>query len=72
MSLINKENVLAAQLMYVNRIEFLRSEVSRIVNRGIQLGEVYEAETMSALDVIEEELTGIDECLSLLKHLLWN
>ena len=72
MSLVDKENVLAAQYMYVKRIEFLRSEVSRIVNRGTQLGEAYEAETMTALDEIEEELQGIDECLELLKHMLWS
>lgn len=72
MSLIDKENVLAAQLMYVQRIEFLRSEVTRIVNRGIQLGSDYESETMVALDEIEKELEGIDECLALLNHLLWS
>ena len=72
MPLVDKENVLAAQLMYVDRIEFLRAEVSRVVNRGIQLGDDYEAETMFALDVIEDELKGIDDCLAVLKHLLWN
>jgi len=70
--MIDKENVLAAQYMYVKRIEFLRSEVSRIVNKGLQLGEAYEAQTMSELDSIEEELQGIDECLELLKHMLWS
>ncbi len=72
MSLVNKENVLAAQYMYVKRIEFLRSEVSRIINRGKQLGGAYESETLAALDEIEEELNGIDECLELLKHMLWS
>jgi archaellum component FlaC len=72
MTLIDKENVLTAQYMYVKRIEFLRSEVSRVVNRGIQLGEAYEEQTMSELDEIEEELQGIDECLELLKQLLWS
>ncbi len=72
MSLIDKENVLAAQYMYIKRIEFLRSEVSRIVDKGIQLGQAYEMETMTALDKIDEELQGIDECLEVLKHLLWS
>lgn len=72
MSIFDKENVLAAQYMYVKRIEFLRSEVSRVVSRGEQLGADHEAETMTALDKIEEELKGIDECLELLKHMLWS
>ena len=72
MSLIDKENVLAAQYMYVQRIEFLRSEVTRIVQQGEQLGQANEAEAMSALDAIEEELEGIDECLELLKYMLWS
>lgn len=72
MSLIDKENILTAQYMYVNRIEFLRSEVSRIVNQGLQLGKDYEEQTMSELDNIEEELQGIDECLEVLKHMLWS
>ena len=70
--MIDKENVLAAQLMYVQRIELLRSEVDRIVKRGLQLGADYEDETMTALDEIEKELEGIDECLALLNHLLWS
>jgi hypothetical protein len=70
MSLIDRNNVLSAQYMYFKRVEFLHSEVSRVVNRGIQLGQDYEAQTMSALDAIEEELEGINECLALLKHLL--
>ena len=70
MSLINRENVLAAQLMYLKRIETLRNEVSRVVNIGLQLGQEHEVETMSALDEIERELEGIDECLILLKNLL--
>jgi hypothetical protein len=69
MSLVNKENLLAAQLMYLNRIEFLRREVNRVVNKGLQLGEAHEQTTMAALDEIEKELEGIDECLTLLKHL---
>ncbi len=72
MSLVNKENILAAQYMYVKRIEFLKEEVSKIVKRGMQLGEAYEPEIMSALDEIEKELEGIDECLAVLKHLLWS
>ena len=72
MSLFDKENVITAQYMYARRIEFLRSEVSRIVNRGKQLGEAHEAETMFALDEIERELNGIDECLELLKYMLWS
>ncbi len=72
MSLIDKENVLTAQYMYIKRIEFLRSEVSRIVDRGIQLGQAYEAETMTALGEIDKELQGIDECLEVLKYLLWS
>ena len=71
MPLIDKENILATQYMYVQRIEHLRTEVTRIVNRGLHLGEVYETETMFALDEIEKELEGIDECLEVLKHLLW-
>ena len=71
MPLIDKENILATQYMYVQRIEHLRTKVTRIVNRGLQLGEVYETETMFALDEIEKELEGIDECLEVLKHLLW-
>jgi len=70
MSLIYRENVLTAQLMYLKRIEFLRSEVSRLVNKGEQLGQSSETEIMSALDEIENELEGIDECLELLKNLL--
>jgi len=72
MSLVDKENLLTAQYMYVQRIEFLRSEITRLVNRGMQLGKEYEDETMAALDEIEEELQGIDECLELLKHMLWS
>jgi len=72
MSLVDKENLLTAQYMYVTRIEFLRSEITRLVNRGMQLGKEYEDETMAALDEIEEELQGIDECLELLKHMLWS
>ena len=72
MSLVNKENVLTAQYMYLKRIEFLKAEVSRVVSRGIQLGQAYEEETMFALDEIEKELSGIDECLEILKHLLWS
>jgi len=72
MTLIDKENVLAAQYMYIKRIEFLRSEVSRVVDRGVQLGQAYEVETMTALDKIDEELQGIDECLEVLKYLLWS
>ena len=70
--MIDKESILTAQYMYVTRIEFLQSEINRIVNRGMQLGEAYEQETMSALDVIEEELDGIKECLSVLNYLLWS
>jgi len=70
MSLIYRENVLTAQLMYLKRIEFLRSEVSRLVNKGEQLGQSSETEIMSALDEIENDLEGIDECLELLKNLL--
>ena len=66
MSLIDKENVLAAQYMYLQRVDFLQSEISRIVNRGKQLGETYEIEAISALDEIEQELDGIDECLELI------
>ena len=72
MSLVDKENVITAQLMYVQRIEYLRSEVSRIVNKGRELGAEHEEEIMSALDQIEDELQGIDECLLVLKHLLWS
>lgn len=71
MSLIEKENVLAAQRMYAKRMEFLGSEIKRIVNHGTQVGQSQEAEIMSALDNIEEELEGIDECLDLLNRLLW-
>jgi len=71
MPLIDKDNILATQYMYVQRIEYLRTEVTRIVNRGLQLGEVYETETMFALDEIEKELEYIDECLEILKYLLW-
>ncbi len=67
--LVEKQNVITAQHMYRERIRFLRSEVSRLVDRCIELGEDYESETMSALDEIEEELDGINECLVLLKHL---
>jgi len=70
--MIDKENILAAQFMYVQRIEVLQAEITKIVARGMQLGEAYEKETMSALDVIEEELDGIKECLSLLNRLLWS
>jgi hypothetical protein len=72
MSLIDKENILAAQYMYAQRMKFLRSEVSRIVEQGTQLGEVYEASAMVQLDLIEKELEGIDECMELLRHLLWS
>ena len=72
MSLVDKENVITAQLMYVQRIEHLRSEVSRIVNKGMELGAEHEEEIMSELDQIEDELQGIDECLLVLKHLLWS
>lgn len=71
MSLIDKENVLAAQYMYVQRLDVLRSEVSRVVNQGLQLGQVYETEALSALDEIEDELEGINECLAVLNHMLW-
>jgi hypothetical protein len=70
--MIDKENILAAQCMYVQRIDVLQAEISKIVTRGMQLGEDYEEETMSALDVIEEELDGINECLTLLNGLLWS
>ena len=70
--MIDKENILAAQFMYVQRIEVLQAEISTIVERGMQLGEAYEQETMSALDTIEEELDGINECLTLLNCLLWS
>jgi outer membrane protein assembly factor BamD (BamD/ComL family) len=67
---VAKENVLAARDMYVQRFYFLRSEISRIVKREEQLGEEYEEEAMLALDEIENEIAGIDECLVVLKHLL--
>jgi hypothetical protein len=70
--MIDKENILAAQFMYVQRIDVLQAEITKIVARGMQLGEDYEEETMSALDVIEEELDGIKECLTLLNGLLWS
>lgn len=68
---LNKENILAAQDMYAARTRFLRSEVNRVVVQGIQLGDAYEGETMFALDDIEEELDGINECLTLLNYLLY-
>ncbi len=70
--MIDKENILAAQFMYVQRIGVLQAEISKIVARGMQLGAAYEKETMSALDVIDEELDGIKECLTLLNCLLWS
>lgn len=70
MSLVDKENILTAKHMYLQRIEFLQSEVQRLVNRGIQLGEDHEVETMAALDEVEEELNGINEGLDVLNHLL--
>lgn len=69
MSLVNKENLLSAQHMYLNRVEALRLELNRVVKRGIQLGESHEQQTMAALDEIEKELEGISECLTVLKHL---
>jgi flagellin-like hook-associated protein FlgL len=69
MSLVNKENLLAAQHMYLNRIKTLQREVNRVVDKGLQLGEANAQTTMSALDEIEKELEGIDECLTVLKHL---
>lgn len=70
MSLINKENLLAAQCMYKARLQFLQEEVQLVTQRGLALGEAHEAETMAALDAIEQELKGVDECLGVLKHLL--
>ena len=72
MSLIDKENILVAQYMYASRIDFLNAELSKVVNRGLELGKDHEIETMAALDELEEELKGIDECLELLRHLLWS
>jgi hypothetical protein len=57
--------------MYLTRLEFLRSEVTRVVDRGLQLGKTHEEETMAALDEIEDELAGVEECIVLLNHLLW-
>jgi len=69
-TLIPRENLLTAYSVYLQRLEFLKSEVTRTVNRGLQLGEAYEEETMAALDGIEEELVGVGECIVLLNQLL--
>lgn len=68
--LINKENIITAHSMYMRRIEALHSEISKIGDTGLQLGKSYKAEALAALDEIENELEGIDECLAILKHLL--
>ncbi len=70
MSLVHRENILAAKNMYLQRIEFLQGEIQRLVNRGIQLGQDHEVETMEALDDVEEELDGINDGLGVLNHLL--
>ena len=70
MTLTPRENLLTAYALYLERLEFLRSEVKRVVSRGLQLGEAYEDETMAALNEIEDELAGVEECVVLLNHLL--
>ena len=70
MALIQLANIRAAQNMYSQRVDFLRTEVSRIVHYGEQLGEAYQTETMGALNEIENELDGIDECLELLRKMI--
>ena len=69
MSLIAKENILTAQYMYYQRLEELRSEVRKVVEQGLALGEEYEGETAMALGEIEEEVCGVEECIHLLDHL---
>ncbi len=61
---------MAAQNLYQDRLHFLRSEIKRVVKTGRHMGKEYEEETMEALDWIEEEVDGIDECLRMLYYLL--
>lgn len=72
MSLIDKENILTAKYMYLKRIEFLQTEVRRLVKQGKKLGVTHEKKTMASLDEVEEELNGINEGLDVLNHLLWD
>lgn len=70
MSLVNKENLLAAQSLYMERLEVLKLEINRVVERGMRLGGKHEQKANVVLDEIEKEIEGIDECIGVLKHLL--
>ena len=67
---ISKENIQAAQDLYVSRIKALKPEVEEIANRGRLLGQEYEQETMSALNELDKELDGLQEGLLVLQYLL--
>ena len=70
MSLITEENILTAQYMYYQRLDVLKARVQQVVEQGLSWGEEHEEKTTAALNEIEEEVNGVEECIMLLNRLL--
>ena len=67
MSIISPEGIVAAQIMYLKRLTYLKHKVTSVVKIGEQN---YSLETaaLETMEEIEKEVDDIQDCLKLLFH----